>query len=98
MLPTVLSRTRGWISDCDNTVVCDRNRSTIERTNGRMPGEVTSTGASPIHVRVAFFVFAVGTLLSALAPNLVALIALRALTGGCAAAMSTVGRWRRVII
>ena len=47
MLPTVFSRTRGWISDCDSTLVWARKRSTMPRTNGRMPGEVTSTGASP---------------------------------------------------
>ena len=47
MPPTVFNRARGWISDCDNTVVWVRKRSTIERTNGRTPGEVTSTGASP---------------------------------------------------
>ena len=47
MLPTVFSRTWGWISDCDMTLVCTRKRSTMPRTNGRVWGEVTSTGASP---------------------------------------------------
>src|ERR1700737_3678714 len=47
MLPTVLSRARGWISACDKTVVCCLKRSTSERTNGRIAAEVTSTGASP---------------------------------------------------
>ena len=47
MLPTVFSRTRGWISDCDMTGVWARKRSTMLRTKGRMPVEVTSTGASP---------------------------------------------------
>ena len=46
-LPTVFSRARGWISACDSTVVCERKRSTSERTNGRIAAEVTSTGASP---------------------------------------------------
>ena len=44
---TVLSRARGWISACDSTGVCERNRSTIPRTNGRADADVTSTGASP---------------------------------------------------
>ena len=44
MLPTVFRRARGWISDCDSTVVWARNRSTMPRTNGRMPPDVTSTG------------------------------------------------------
>ena len=47
MLPTVFSRARGWISDCDITGVCARKRSTMPRTNGRIWAEVTSTGASP---------------------------------------------------
>ena len=46
-LPTVFSRARGWISACDKTVVCEWNRSTSERTNGRIAAYVTSTGASP---------------------------------------------------
>src|SRR5437899_2499290 len=47
MLPTVLSRARAWISACDSTAVWARKRSTMLRTNGRAPAEVTSTGASP---------------------------------------------------
>src|ERR1700761_9241772 len=47
MLPTVFNLARGWISACDNTVVWARNRSTRERTKGRIAAEVTSTGASP---------------------------------------------------
>lgn len=45
ILATVLSRARGLISDCASTLVGARKRSTLPRTNGRMPAEVTSTGA-----------------------------------------------------
>src|ERR1700720_3100705 len=44
-LPTVFNRALGWISACDNTMVCDLKRSTSERTNGRIAAEVTKTGA-----------------------------------------------------
>src|SRR3954454_5218957 len=46
-LPTVLSRTRGWISPWLSTGVSRRKRSMIERTKGRAWAEVTSTGISP---------------------------------------------------
>src|SRR6516165_4890493 len=47
MLPTVFRRARGWISAWERTGVWARNRSITPRTNGRMPAEATSTGASP---------------------------------------------------
>ena len=40
MLPTVFRRARGWISACDRTVVWARNRSTSERTNGRIAADL----------------------------------------------------------
>jgi hypothetical protein len=36
------------MSDCDKTVVWVRKRSTIERTNGRTPGEVTARNLSDL--------------------------------------------------
>ena len=48
IVPTVFSRAWGWISDWLITTVCGRNRSTMVRTNRRMPGLVRSTGSSPV--------------------------------------------------
>ena len=47
-LPTVFSRTRGWISACDSTGVSRRKRSMIWRAKGRAIAEVTSAGISPM--------------------------------------------------
>jgi hypothetical protein len=55
ILPTVFSLARGRISLCDIAGVYARKRSTMPRTNGRMPAEVTSTGASPSRAAVSNF-------------------------------------------
>ena len=47
MLPTVLRRMRGWTSFWLITTVWGRKRSMMERTCGRIEGEVISTGSSP---------------------------------------------------